>query len=85
MLFFCCIPLGAFLVSELHEFQIFLDTDGTDNFFKKAGDPHSGVAGLFHYVRAEMVFFGAASIAITAMFALRMLVSIWTLRNRGYV
>lgn len=84
VLFFCCIPLLAFLVNQLHEFQIFLDTEGTDRFFETAVDPEGGTAALFYYIRAEMVFFGAGSIVVTVMFALRMLVSVWTLRNRGY-
>lgn len=83
IIFFLCLPLFAYLVNELTSVRTFLDEQGIDTLVNNlAYENHWGFA---NYVKTEMYFFGAASLVVTALFPLRLLLSVWRNRNRGTV
>lgn len=83
IIFFLCLPLFAYLVNELTSVRTFLDEQGIDTLVNNlAYENHWGFA---NYVKTEMYFFGAASLVVTALLPLRLLLSVWRNRNRGTV
>ena len=83
VIFFLCLPLFAYLVNELTSVRTFLDEQGIEILVEKLTyDDHWGFT---NYVKTEMYFFGAASLVVTALLPLRLLLSVWRNRNRGTV
>ena len=83
VLFFLCIPLLVYLFGHLFEFILFFNDFGLQSFL---GDlPHEKYQFMNTYIRAEMIFFGVSSIILTFIFAGRLLMSIWLVRNRNRV
>jgi hypothetical protein len=83
IIFFLCLPLFSYLVNELTSVRTFLDEQGIDTLVNNlAYENHWGFA---NYVKTEMYFFGAASLVVTALLPLRLLLSVWRNRNRGTV
>ncbi|MDB4538888.1 hypothetical protein OAG16_04095 [Saprospiraceae bacterium] len=83
IIFFLCLPLFTYLVNELTSVRTFLDERGIDSLVKNLNyDRHWSFA---NYVKTEMYFFGAASLVVTALLPLRLLLSVWRNRNRGTV
>ncbi len=83
IIFFLCLPLFSYLVNELTSVRSYLDEQGIDTLVKNLSyENHWSFA---NYVKTEMYFFGAASLVVTALLPLRLLLSVWRNRNRGTV
>ncbi len=72
-----------FLVNELNFFQTFLDEKGVENFLAKMSIPEQET--MRKYITAEMLLFGVGSIITAVILPIRLLMSIWRVRNRGTV
>ncbi len=82
-LVFLSIPLIAYLVSNLYDFQTFLDEDRIAPIISEF--EFSEGQWIANYVRNEMLFFGVGSLIAAVLLPFRMIVSIWRTRNRGTV
>lgn len=80
---FLAIPLFIFLMDGLSEFQFRLDEEGTYSMVSHLAINKQ--IPLSKYIRAEMVFFGVGALIATAIFPLRMIQSLWRVRNRNTV
>lgn len=80
---FITIPLAVFLTDSFSEFQAFTDTIGIQEFVKNLEGPKQ--IGTIAYIRNQMLFFGAGSVVATVLLSLRMIISIWRVRNRNAV
>jgi len=72
-----------FLVNELNYFQTFLDEKGVENFLVQMSIPEQET--MRKYITAEMLLFGVGSIITAVILPIRLLISIWRVRNRGTV
>lgn len=80
---FLAIPIFVYLVDGLAEFQFFLDENGTYALVKNLH--HDKQIPLSKYIRAEMIFFTVGSIIATAILPIRMIISLWRVRNRNTI
>ena len=78
-----CIPAFIYVLRLFKRFQEYLAEKGVEHFMNHL--PYEQQVSLGKYVTAEMLFFGAAALISILVFALRMMVSIWRLHNRGTV
>lgn len=82
VLIFLSIPFIFYLIGELYSFQTYLDEKGVEGFL--GGDISIDKRNqLASFIRNQMLFFGAGAVITAFMFPFRMVMSIWTLRNRG--
>jgi len=72
-----------FLVNELNYFQTFLDEKGVENFLTQMSIPEQET--MRRYITAEMLLFGVGSLIAAVVLPIRLLMSIWRVRNRGTV
>lgn len=75
-------PIIIFLIiQEINRFQTFLDEYG----WEKVIDTGAAATqkGLSKYIYSEMLFFGVGSVISTIILPVRMIVSIWRMRNLG--
>ncbi|MFK8102289.1 MAG: hypothetical protein AB8G15_07190, partial [Saprospiraceae bacterium] len=79
-----CLPIIFYLISELYNFQIFLDEEGITNLIGKTNITAYDEQ-LLKFIRSEMLLFGVGSIIATFLFPFRMVLSIWRVRNRGTI
>lgn len=83
ILIFLCLPAIFLLSQELNLFQTYIDKEGVDAL---VGDlPFGQRNAMISYIRNEMFFFGIGSIVSCVLFPIRLLLSIWRVRNRGTV
>jgi hypothetical protein len=80
---FATIPLLVYLIDGLAEFQFFLDEEGANSIVLHL--PASKQMSISNYIRSEMVFFGVGAIITSFIFPIRMIISIWKVRNRNTV
>lgn len=78
-----CIPVLFLLIEQLNFFQTFLDERGVESFLQNFSLQRQ--SSLSTYIRTEMLFFGVGSVIVTILLPIRLLVSIWRVRNRGTV
>lgn len=71
------------LVLSLGDFSGFLKEQGMQAAVEHL--PVSQQYAMMQYIQGEMIFFGIASIFSAVLLPLRMLMSIWRMRNRGTV
>ena len=82
VLIFTSIIFIIFLLEHVVAFQAYIQ----DNGFMFLDHLHIERRNrLASYVRTEMLFFGVGSIIVTAIFPIRMIISIWRQKNRGTV
>lgn len=81
--FFATIPFVFFLVSEIHRFQTFLDEEGIHALMP--GRSLEEEAQIGGYMQAEILLFGVGSVIAMAVFAFRMLISVWRVHNHKAV
>ena len=77
------LPIIFALIHYLNLFQTFIDEKGPETLT-------SGLKGaladkMAAYIRSEMLLFAVGSVIISIIFPVRMLMSIWRVRNRGTV
>ncbi len=78
-----CLPISIYLVDRINNFQTFIDEQG---FKGVVGDlPFEQQESMMNYIRSLLVFFGVGAVIATVAFAIRLIVSVWKLRNRGSI
>ena len=82
-LVFIFIPFIFYLISGLHGFRTFLDEEGM--YYPMRNLSADDAQRLGNYMYYEMVFFGSGAIVASIIFPFRMIISVWTLKNRGKV
>lgn len=80
---FSTIPLAFLLTEAFSNFQKFADNIGLQEFVTQLNGNEQ--AGMMAYIRNQMLFFGAGSIVTCILLSLRLIVSIWRVKNRGTV
>ncbi|NNF36586.1 MAG: hypothetical protein HKN68_20965 [Saprospiraceae bacterium] len=83
VLIFLPIPMFFYFMDSLYDFQRFLDEDGLISIM--GGMSVDQQYGLAKYIRYEKLFFGTGAMVTIIMLPIRMIVSIWRVRNRGTV
>lgn len=83
LLILACAPGFIFILRRFKSFQEYLGERGVEQFMIHL--PHDQQVPLAKYVTAEMIFFGAGSLMVIILFAIRMLISIWRQHNKGTV
>ncbi len=83
ILLFSCIPLFIFLLDSQYNFLTMLDENGLEPFvLTKNIDTRWEFA---KYAKYEFLFFSVGSLMTLIMLPIRMVVSIWRVRNKGTV
>ena len=83
ILIFIPIPLFFYFIDALYDFQRFLDEEGLVTIL---GNLNSEAQfQIAKYIQYEKLFFGSGAIITLVLFPIRMIVSIWRVRNRGTV
>ena len=80
---FLSIPLLVYLIDGLAEFQFELDEEGTYSMVSHL-DVNKQLP-LSKYIRSEMIFFTTGAIIGTLLLPIRMIISIWKVKNRNTV
>ncbi|MGK0388779.1 MAG: hypothetical protein ACI94Y_001511 [Maribacter sp.] len=81
-----CIPIIAYLLQHITDFQTSLDNLDVTGWDVVFGDQTLGKQDeIRKYMRAEMLFFGTGAVISTFLFPLRMILSIWRQWNKGTV
>ncbi len=78
-----CIPIFLYLINRLSVFQRYVDDYGFTKLVPTADS--SDAIQLAQYIKYEYTFFVVAAIITSVIIPVRMLVSIWRVRNRGTV
>lgn len=77
------IPLIFVLVSQFNFFQTYLDENGILSFL---GHLSTGrIDSMDRYIRNEMGFFSVGAVISSAILAIRLIISVWRVRNKGTV
>lgn len=77
------IPLFMYLYANFVDIRVQLDDGSINEMFSTLN--FSEQQATFNYVRNELIFFSVSSLIVTALLPVRMIVSIWRMRNRGTV
>ena len=80
---FVAIPLIIFLLDGLSEFQFYLDEKGTYEMVSHLNINKQ--IPLSNYIRSEMIFFSVGAIIGAALLPIRMIISLWRVRNRNRI
>lgn len=78
-----CILLIFFFVDGLYEGQRYFDEERLYEALRTL--PTERQVSLGKYIRYELVFFVVASLMVSVIFPIRLIVSEWRIRNRGTV
>ena len=77
------VPIIFMLINQINLFQTFLDENGIEGI---VGDlPFGKREDIVKYIRTEMLFFGVGSVISAIVLPIRLLISIWRIKNRGTV
>ena len=78
-----CIPLVFNLVNNINYFQTYLDEQGILSIM---GDLHpSRIDALDRYMRNQMILFGVGGVISSVILPIRLIISVWRLRNKGTI
>jgi hypothetical protein len=77
------VPVVCLLIEQHNVFQTNIDNVGPEYVTK--GVPYSKVLSIAHYAKSEFTFFSVGSILAMLAFMVRMLISVWRLKNKGTV
>lgn len=80
---FIALPLIIFLTDGLTEFQYFLDENGAYGLVEHLNIKKQ--IPLSKYIKSEMLFFAVGSIIVTAILPVRMIISLWRVKNRNTI
>lgn len=78
-LIFLSIPLLMLLFNGVGEFQAYADEIGLQSIVNSL--PNVDSNSLIRYIKTEMLFFGVSSIIAAVLFPIRLIISIWRVRN----
>lgn len=76
-------PVTFSLISGLNGFMTYIEEHAWEALTGHL--PESSRLSMESYIHNEMLFFGAGSIIVAPLLAVRLMRSIWTTRNRGVV
>ncbi len=83
---FLCIPIGAYIIQAINLFQTSLDNLDDIGWEKlMSGLSKTKQNELFQYIRTEMTLFGTGALLSLFFLVIRMIISVWTYRNKGKV
>ncbi|MBK7426155.1 MAG: hypothetical protein IPI60_03495 [Saprospiraceae bacterium] len=77
------IPFIFILVSQFNFFQTYLDENGILSFLGHLSPPR--IDSMDKYIRNEIGFFSIGAIISSAILAIRLIISVWRVRNKGTV
>ncbi len=77
------IPFIFMLVSQFNFFQTYLDENGILSFLGHLSPDR--IDSMDRYIRNEMGFFSIGGIISSAILAIRLIISVWRVRNKGTV
>jgi len=80
-LVFVSIPFIFYLIDCFHGFRSFAEVEGI--YYPMRELPAAKAQFLGNYMYREMVFFGTGAIVAAILFPFRLIISVWTLANRG--
>ena len=80
---FLPIPIFFYAMDALYDFQRFLDEKGAISLMNNLNTEDQ--YQLAKYIRYEKLFFGTGAMITIFLMPMRMIVSIWRVRNRGTV
>jgi len=69
------------LLNGVGEFQAYSDEIGLQFIVSEL--PNVDQNSIIRYIKTEMLFFGVASVIVAVLFPIRLIVSIWRVRNRN--
>lgn len=75
-----CIPLVFYLVSNINQFQTYLDEEGVLGFMGHLSP--SKIEALEKYLRHEFVLFGVGSVVAATIMPFRLIIAVWRQFNR---
>jgi hypothetical protein len=78
-----CIPLVFYLVSNINEFQTYMDERGVLDFMSHLHPIR--VDALDTYIRSQSLLFGVGSVIAAVLLPFRLVISVWRNRNKGTV
>ena len=77
-------PLFFFIASTaLGDFRNFMDEKGLQTLVDHLHVTRQ--TSMIHYIKNEMIFFGVGSIITGILLPIRMIISLWRMRNKGTV
>jgi len=77
------VPLIFNLVNNINFFQTYLDEEGILSVMGHL--PPARIDALEKYMRAQMILFGVGSVIASVVLTIRLIISIWRLRNKGTI
>lgn len=81
--FLLCIPLFVYFMDRLNSFQTFIEEN---SYLALLSDTTGDTAvNLIKYIRYEYIFFVVAAMITVIILPIRLIVSVWRVRNRGTV
>ena len=83
ILIFLPIPIFLYCIDSMYDFQRFLDEEGLISIMDKLTAEKQ--SNLSKYIKYEKLFFGAGAIITLIMLPIRMIISIWRVKNRDSV
>ncbi len=76
------VAIVATLMTQIQSFNVWIDGGDPDILLDSVGNAAKRES-LLNYIKSEYLFFVVAAIVSAVFLSLRLLVSIWRLRNRG--
>ncbi len=83
VLMILCLPITLYLINGINFFQTYVDEQGVESVVGNL--PFNQQESMMSYIRSLLIFFGVGGIVATVAFAIRLMVSVWKLKNRGEV
>jgi hypothetical protein len=83
ILIFASIPLFLWLIDDLYDFLEMLDIEGIEPLVRIENLENK--YNMAKYVKYQFIFFSVGCLITIAMLPIRMIVSIWRVRNKGTV
>lgn len=83
ILIFASIPLFLWLIDDLYDFLEMLDIEGIEPMVRI--DNLDEKYAMARYVKYQFIFFSVGGLMTIAMLPIRMIISIWRVRNKGTV
>jgi len=78
-----CLPLFAYIVQSIHNFQSFIDENGIAALLPDLDFEEQG--RMAEFIQTEYIFFGVGAIIAIIVLFFRLIISIWRFRNKGTI
>ena len=80
---FTSVPVTFLLIEGINLFQVYLDEEGMYAFLNHLSLKEAETMSV--YIRTQMIFFGTGTVIASIAWPIRLIISIWRVRNRGTV